>query len=95
MTNRPRHSGLSVMWSPDFDAYASGTIPAERVRCALCEQAPCQCPEFGSAEYFALVDRRHARPHSSPTVTSGGETAPAQPEPDGRPGGGPTRGRVT
>jgi hypothetical protein len=34
---------LSAKWSPDFDAYASGKLPAHKVRCVLCGQAPCQC----------------------------------------------------
>ncbi|MFG1753672.1 hypothetical protein [Streptosporangium sandarakinum] len=51
----------SVLWSPDLDAYASGRIDVSRIRCALCEQAPCACPEFGTKEYFALIDRRHGR----------------------------------
>lgn len=53
--------GLSVKWSPDFDAYASGEIELSAVRCVLCEEAPCACPEFGTPEYFALIDRRHGR----------------------------------
>ena len=53
--------GLGAVWSPDFDAYASGEVGAHQVRCALCETCPCSCPEFGTAEHFALVDRRHGR----------------------------------
>ncbi|GLY82052.1 hypothetical protein [Actinoallomurus iriomotensis] len=53
--------GLSVKWSPDFDAYASGQMDISAVRCALCGNAPCDCPEFGTPEYFALIDRRHGR----------------------------------
>lgn len=52
---------LGAVWSPDFEAYASGELPAERVRCALCQLAPCDCPPFGSPEYFALIDQRHGR----------------------------------
>lgn len=52
---------LGAIWSPDFDAYASGQLDASRVRCVLCEHAPCTCPPFGTPEYFALVDTRHGR----------------------------------
>lgn len=45
--------------SPDLSAYASGELAAHEVTCALCQQAPCNCPEFGSAEYFDLLDQRH------------------------------------
>lgn len=53
---------LGAAWSPDLAAYASGQLDAGRVRCALCTHAPCACPEFGTPEYFALLDRRHGRP---------------------------------
>ncbi|MEU8271229.1 hypothetical protein AB0B89_29230 [Sphaerisporangium sp. NPDC049002] len=52
---------LSVKLSPDFDAYASGEMDASQIRCALCTNAPCQCPEFGTPDYFELIDRRHSR----------------------------------
>ena len=52
---------LGALWSPDFDAYASGQLDISQVRCVLCQQAPCQCPPFGSDEYFDLIDRRHGR----------------------------------
>jgi hypothetical protein len=52
---------LGAIWSPDFDAYASGQLDASRVRCALCQHAPCDCPPFGTAEYVALLDARHGR----------------------------------
>jgi predicted dienelactone hydrolase len=50
---------LGAKWSPDFDAYASGQIPASQVRCVLCTHAPCDCPGFGTPAYFALLDKRH------------------------------------
>lgn len=52
---------ISVLWSPDVGAYAAGEIGITQIECALCETAPCDCPEFGSSEYFALLDRRHGR----------------------------------
>jgi hypothetical protein len=64
---------LGAVWSPDLDAYASGTRPASRVRCALCRHAPCDCPPFGSAAYFALTDRAHGRaPSASATCSAPG-----------------------
>jgi hypothetical protein len=54
-------AGLGASWSPDFDAYAAGGLDPARVRCALCGKAPCDCPEFGTLEYFALIDARHGR----------------------------------
>ncbi len=52
---------LGAVWSPDFDAYASGQLDISRVRCALCQHAPCDCPPFGTPGYFALIDLRHGR----------------------------------
>ena len=52
---------LGAIWSPDFDAYASGQLDASRVRCVLCQHAPCDCPPFGTPEYVALIDARHGR----------------------------------
>ena len=54
-------SELGALWSPDFDAYASGKLDASQVRCVLCLHCPCDCPPFGTDEYFALIDRRHGR----------------------------------
>jgi hypothetical protein len=54
-------SKLSAKWSPDLDDYATGKIPADKIRCALCANAPCACPPFGTPEYLALVDRRHGK----------------------------------
>ncbi len=34
---------LGAVWSPDFDAYASGRLGVSQVRCVLCGVAPCQC----------------------------------------------------
>lgn len=50
---------MSVLWSPDFDRYAAGELAIADVRCALCGHTPCDCPPFGSPEYFELIDRRH------------------------------------
>lgn len=52
---------MSVLWSPDFDAYAEGSLEPSAVRCVLCLAAPCECPPFGTPAYFALIDRRHGR----------------------------------
>lgn len=52
---------LGAKWSPNLDAYASGQIDASKVRCALCTHAPCDCPEFGTPAYFALIEKRHGR----------------------------------
>lgn len=52
---------ISVKWSPDLGAYAAGELDASQIRCALCANAPCQCPEFGTPEYFALLERRHGK----------------------------------
>lgn len=54
---------LGAKWSPSFDAYAEGRIDASQIRCVLCSQAPCCCPDFGTPEYFDMVDRLH-RPAS-------------------------------
>lgn len=52
---------LGAVWSPDFAAYAAGQLDASRIRCALCQHAPCDCPPFGTPEYMALLDQRHGR----------------------------------
>jgi hypothetical protein len=52
---------LGAVWSPNFADYASGRIPASGIICALCQLNPCKCPEFGTDEYFALIDQRHGR----------------------------------
>ena len=36
-------AALGARWTPDFEAYASGTLPAHMVRCVLCRTAPCAC----------------------------------------------------
>jgi hypothetical protein len=54
-------NALGAVWSPDFDAYASGELDASQVRCALCTHCPCDCPPFGSDRYFALLDKVHGR----------------------------------
>ena len=55
-------NALGAVWSPDFGAYASGQLDASQIRCVLCGHAPCDCPPFGTAAYFALIDRP-PRPH--------------------------------
>jgi len=52
-------NALDALWSPDFDDYASGRISASQVRCVLCLKAPCECPPFGTEEYFDLCIARH------------------------------------
>jgi hypothetical protein len=54
-------AGLGARYSPDFDAYARGELDARKIRCVLCGKAPCECPPFGTPEYFALLDRVHGR----------------------------------
>jgi hypothetical protein len=49
---------LGAVWSDYFDANAAiGATPL----CALCRHSPCDCPEFGTPEYFELFERRHGR----------------------------------
>lgn len=50
---------LGAKWSPDMDKFLAGKIDAAAMRCALCTHAPCDCPEFGTPEYFALINKRH------------------------------------
>lgn len=54
---------MSALFSPDFDAYASGKLPASSCRCVLCGHVAtaCVCPPFGTDAYFALCDFRHGR----------------------------------
>lgn len=52
---------MSVLFSPDFEAYAAGKLPAASVRCVLCGNAPCNCPPFGHPAYFVLCDFRHGK----------------------------------
>ena len=50
---------MSALFSPNFDDYASGKIPASEIICVLCCNSPCCCPPFGTDAYFALTDFRH------------------------------------
>jgi hypothetical protein len=52
---------LGAVWSPDLGAYATGHLDASQIRCALCQHAPCDCPEFGTPAYFELINARHGR----------------------------------
>jgi len=52
---------LGAKWSPDMDDFLAGKVELSQMRCAVCEKKPCECPEFGTPEYFALIDRRHGR----------------------------------
>jgi hypothetical protein len=52
---------LGAKWSPDMDDFVSGKIDLSQMRCALCTENPCVCPEFGTPEYFALIDKRHGK----------------------------------
>lgn len=53
---------MSVLWSRNFDDYASGKIPASEIICVLCQNKNgCVCPPFGHPAYFVLVDYRHGR----------------------------------
>ena len=56
---------LGAVWSPDFDAYASGELDVSQIRCLICGYAPCDCKAegltFGSAAYFARLDELHGR----------------------------------
>jgi hypothetical protein len=75
---------LGAIWSDDLDAYASGELDASQVTCALCFCAPCRCPAFGSAAYFALLDFRHGRQRPAPAVCDAPEcplTAECGPHP--------------
>src|SRR5260221_94372 len=56
--------GMSVVWSPDLDRYLAGENPGT-IRCAICKNAPCECPAFGSDEYIALLDKAHGRRESA------------------------------
>lgn len=53
---------MSGAVSPDLGDYAEGKIPVSQVRCVLCRQAPCTCPEFDTQGYWdliALQDKPH------------------------------------
>lgn len=72
---------LGAVWSPDFGAYASGELDVSRVRCLMCESAPCECQArglvFGSAAYFARMDAMHGRAPSAPRRTCSAPECPA------------------
>lgn len=67
-------NGLGARWSRDVDAYASGELSPDRlVECVLCQQAPCQCPPFGSDEYLALMRQLHGDRAAGHRGTPAGE----------------------
>lgn len=51
---------LGAVWSPDFDAYASGQLDISQVRCVLCRQAPCACTycEADNENHYYLATGR-------------------------------------
>jgi hypothetical protein len=55
---------LGAVWSPDFDAYASGQLDVSQVRCVLCGRAPCQCRqcEHPYRSYLAAARGEPSRP---------------------------------
>lgn len=61
MTPTEALEALDPKVSPDFDDYAAGRIDASQIRCVLCTHVPCDCPPFGTDEYFALLDWLHGR----------------------------------
>ncbi len=50
---------LGAKWSPDLDDWLDGRIAVPT--CVLCGKKPCECPPFGTPEYFALVNKVHGR----------------------------------
>lgn len=52
---------MSVLFSPNFDAYASGKISVSEIICVLCGNNSCCCPPFGTEAYFVLIDFRHGK----------------------------------
>lgn len=50
---------VHVAVSDSFDDFAAGRIKAHHIICVLCKHAPCDCPKFGTPEYFALIDQVH------------------------------------
>jgi hypothetical protein len=85
---------LGAKWSPDFDAYASGAIPAWMVRCVLCETAPCKCRYCQAAQenvYHLVTGRPPSEPCGMRIDPATGECprghiADADPEPDAQGG---------
>jgi hypothetical protein len=67
---------LGAVWSPDLDALAEGKLDASRVRCALCQLAPCRCAPFSSAAYFAMIDRVHGRTRATEPRTCSAPECP-------------------
>lgn len=55
----------AAVWSPDFDAYASGTLPAWMIRCVLCGKAPCKC------RYCEAPYRSYLAPEDAPAAPCG------------------------
>jgi hypothetical protein len=68
---------LGAVWSPDADAYLGGELDASKLRCLMCQHAPCRCEAlgltFGSAAYFARLDAIHGRTRPAPATCSAPE----------------------
>ena len=66
---------LGAVWSPDFDAYASGKLPISQVRCVLCSHAPCTCRQCE-----AIYDNRYLTAFGRPPTEVCGMTIQANGE---------------
>ena len=52
---------LGAVWSPDFDAYASGQLDASASAASCAGTRRATARRSGPPEYLALVDRLHGR----------------------------------
>ena len=72
---------LGAVWSPDAAAYLGGELDASKLRCLMCQRAPCECQArgltIGSAAYFARLDAMHGRTPSAPRRTCSAPECPA------------------
>lgn len=66
---------LGAQWSPDLDAYASGQLPAHKIRCVLCGCAPCECRYCDAQE-----ENIYQLPNRPPTWQCGMRIDPASGE---------------
>lgn len=57
MENTSKSNAVAIVES--LGGIIANDLDSPSPTCVLCTHRPCDCPPFGTAEYFALLNRRH------------------------------------